>query len=236
MYNVRLNVNGKIEDFKVKSCKNILEFLQEHSIDISAPCGGKGTCGKCKIKIKGLLKEPSEKEKNLLGSIALDKGYRLACYNQIESDIEIFIDDSNNKANIVISEYGKTTMDKPVISKKYIKMAKPDITDQRTDSERITDAFDNNTSLTSLKLIRQLPEIMRKQEYKVTIIRKSIGEVNEIIGVEPGDTRNKLYGIAVDIGTTTIAAYLYDLNNGRKLDIYSTLNLKENMVLMFYHV
>jgi uncharacterized 2Fe-2S/4Fe-4S cluster protein (DUF4445 family) len=224
MYGVRVHVNGKIKEFKVKPGKNILEFLRDNSIDIPTPCGGKGTCGKCRVKVKGILKEPSEKEKALVGSIALDKGYRLACYNQIESDIEIFMDDLNNNANIVTSGFGEVIMGRPVITKKYIEMAKPDITDQRTDSDRVIDASGGNTELTSLKLIRELPELIREQEYKVTIFERNVGKVSEIIGIEPGDTRNKLYGMAVDIGTTTIAAYLYDLNNGKKLDVYSTLN------------
>ncbi len=224
MYNVKVHVNGKVREYKAKPGKSILEFLMDNSIEISTPCGGKGTCGKCKVKIKGVLKEPSEKEKALLGSIALNKGYRLACYNQIESDIEIFINHLNNNANIVTSGFGEAIMGKPIVMKKHIEMSRPDITDQRTDADRVIDAFEDNATLTSIELIRQLPEIIRKHEYKVTIVVKSIGKANEIIGIEPGDTRDKLYGIAIDIGTTTIAAYLYDLNNGKRLDIYSTLN------------
>ena len=56
---MRVHVNGKIKEFKVKPGKNILEFLRDNSIDIPTPCGGKGTCGKCRVKVKGFLNEPS---------------------------------------------------------------------------------------------------------------------------------------------------------------------------------
>lgn len=222
MYTVRVHTNGKMREFNVIPGKNLLDFLRDNSIDISTPCGGKGTCGKCRIRVKGLLELPSEKEKVLLGNKALTDGYRLACYNKIESDIEIYLDsdDENKDANIVTSGLEKVIKVRPIVIKKYVEMPIPDISDQRPDTDRVIDAFGGNIELTSIELIRKLPELIRKQGYKVTII----GNENEIIGIEPGNTSNKLYGMAVDIGTTTIAAYLYDLNNGKRMDVYSTLN------------
>lgn len=224
MFTVKVHTRGNVSEFIVKAGKNIFEFLRENSLEIPTPCGGRGICGKCRIIVKGLLNEPSVKEKALLGDKALNMGYRLACYNKIESDIEIFMDDLIRDANILVSGIENFKEVKPIIKKEYMEMTKPSIHDQRPDTSRVMDALGCNARLKSVRLMRQLPDVIRKYEYKATIITKCDGETNEIIGVEPGDNRSRFYGVAVDIGTTTIAAYLYNLNNGKRIDTYSVLN------------
>ncbi|HOJ10174.1 MAG TPA: ASKHA domain-containing protein [Clostridiales bacterium] len=208
-----------IENFYVENGKNLLDFLREKSLYVPTPCGGKGTCGKCRVKVKGYIEEPSEKEKKLLGRNAEAMGYRLACYNKIESDIDIFLDNSDKEASIVTSGIEKTIKVNPLIGKKCVKLDMPDIHDQRPDVDRIIEAYDSDSVVSSIDLIADIPELIRK-EYTVTVVSHD----GEITGVEPGNTENRLYGIAVDIGTTTIAAYLYNLGSGKKLDTYSTLN------------
>lgn len=236
MPNVKLHNNGKITEHKVDEGKNILEFLREQLVEIPTPCGGRGTCGKCRIKVIGNLRKPSAKEKTLLGTASLESGYRLACYNKIESDIEISIDSSKNNANIVTTGLGELIKGKPAVTKKYIEIQEPSITDQRDDVDRILDVSGDHYSLphrsqssysyklSSLGLVRQIPEMIRKNGYKVTVIIRENAGVKEISGIEPNNTENELYGIAIDIGTTTIAAYLFDLNEGKQVDVYSILN------------
>lgn len=224
MVTVRVHTKGNVNEFKVQPGKNMLEFLWENSLEISTPCGGKGRCGKCRVIVKGNWDDPSPKERALLGDKALSMGYRLACYNRIESDIEIYMDDLTQDANILVAGIESHIEVKPVIKKEYVEMAKPSIHDQRPDASRIADALGSNVVLNSVWLMRQLPEAIRKDDYKATIITKYGGEINEIIGVEPGDSRSRFYGMAFDIGTTTIAAYLYDLNSGKRLEAYSALN------------
>ncbi|NLC69130.1 MAG: DUF4445 domain-containing protein [Clostridiaceae bacterium] len=224
MVTVRVHTKGNVNEFKVQPGKNMLEFLWENSLEISTPCGGKGRCGKCRVIVKGTWDDPSPKERALLGDKALSMGYRLACYNRIESDIEIYMDDLTQDANILVAGIESHIEVKPVIKKEYVEMAKASIHDQRPDASRIADALGSNVVLNSVWLMRQLPEAIRKDDYKATIITKYGGEINEIIGVEPGDSRSRFYGMAFDIGTTTIAAYLYDLNSGKRLEAYSALN------------
>ncbi len=226
MHTVKVHTDEDVREFKVEHGKNVLEFLRENFIEITTPCGGKGICGKCKTKIKGSLSEPTEKEKKLLGNAALDMGYRLACYNKVDADMELFVDNfSNNSANIFILGIENNIKEiDPIVQKIYIEMPEPSITDQRSDVKRIIDSLEINAGLNSLKILKMLPETVRKYKYKITPIIVFNEKNKEIIGIEPGNSSNKLYGIAVDVGTTTIAAYLYDLKSGKKLDEYSMLN------------
>lgn len=219
---VRICKNGEIREFKADPGTNLLDFLRDKSFDIPSVCGGKGTCGKCRVKVKGIQDLPTGKEESLLGNQALSDGYRLACYNSIKSDIDIFIEENtyNSEAKIVTSGLERDVKLNPVMLKEYIELPEPNISDQRSDVERLIDTLGGKYKISSLPLIRDIPELTRKQQYKITIVRD--GE--EITGIEAGDTTGKFYGIAVDIGTTTIVSYLYNLNNGEKIDTISTLN------------
>jgi len=240
IHTVKVHNNNNINMFTVESGKNLLDFLRENSLYVSTPCGGQGTCGKCRVKVKGLMKEPSEKEKTLLKSLGDANDLRLACYNTVEADIEVYLGYSDKEASIVTEGIEKNIDIAPLLGKKSLKLDVPDINDQKSDVDRIIEAISlfstkdsgiassivsgtdksvDYITMESLETIRELPKIIRK-DYIVTVISYE----GKIIGVEQGNTEDKNYGVAVDIGTTTIAAYLYDLKTGNKLDVYSTLN------------
>ncbi|HHW30407.1 MAG TPA: DUF4445 domain-containing protein [Clostridiaceae bacterium] len=219
-YNVRLFENGIVTEDKVDSGTNLLEYLQSKSINIESPCGGKGTCGKCRVKLGGSEPEPTKHEITILGKKLVNEGYRLACHHIIEKDLDIYLHKVNEEANIVTEGKEKRIKTDPIITKVYAELEKPDINDQRSDLDRIASYSDMLKEAIPLKAIKTLPKILRKSDFKVTLLV----EDNKIIAVEPGNTTDILYGIAIDIGTTTIAAYLYDLNSGERLGVYSQLN------------
>ncbi|MCX7923378.1 MAG: ASKHA domain-containing protein [Clostridia bacterium] len=219
-YTVRVHKKGKVTEKKVESGTNLLSFFRKNSIDVSAPCGGRGTCGKCKVRVNGLVKEPSNKEKSLLGNKSLDKGYRLACYNKIASDIDVYLDKSEDKANILTEVSEREIQFEPLIAKRFESLDVPGAEDQRSDVERLAQLFKKPKAINSLNVLRALPENLREDNFKVTLVCME----KKVIGIEAGDTTGSIYGIAIDIGTTTIAAYLYDMVTGKKVDVYSVLN------------
>ncbi|MCX7841599.1 MAG: ASKHA domain-containing protein [Clostridia bacterium] len=218
-YNVRMFANRTVKEYKVEEGTNLLSFLRKQKADVSAPCGGKGTCGKCRVKVEGIKAEPSEKESKLLGEKWLSRGYRLACCNKIESNLDVYIDDMEGKASIVTQAKEREVKLEPIVAKKYVELAVPDIGDQKSDFERIMDT-DSYKSVVSADFLRGLPETLRKSDFKVTCVDID----KKIIAVEAGNTVNVSYGLAVDIGTTTIAAYLIDMNSGKRAGVYSVLN------------
>jgi len=226
IHSVKVHHQGKVYAYQVERGKNLLEFLRENLYDVTTPCGGKGTCGKCRIKVEGYVKEASEKEKKLLKAAGKTNGYRLACYNVVEDDIEIFLEDFNREASIVTEGVENKTELSPLIVKKNIKVKSPDLSYQKSDQERVIEAYTSASEialsscrLDSLELLRSIPELIRTED-SVTVIEHE----GQITGVEKGNTENRIYGIAIDIGTTTIAAYLYDLKTGNRISVHSTLN------------
>ncbi len=216
---IRVHVDGKTVVLKAQKGINLLDYLQDNSFDISSPCGGNGKCGKCRIKVRGIKTGASENEKRLLGEEAFDKGYRLACLVDIESDLDVYIDSNMVKASIVAAGKARAVKLEPAVTKEHIKLKPPSLESQSSDLERIEEAASARCDY-SLEFLRGLTGILKEKDYDITLVKHE----DTVMAVEPGDTEDSIYGIAVDIGTTTIAAYLYDLNTGERKGVDSALN------------
>ncbi|NJD03948.1 MAG: DUF4445 domain-containing protein [Ruminiclostridium sp.] len=219
-HTVRIRKNDSTVELRAESGTRLLEFLQKNSVRVSSPCGGNGTCGKCRVRVDGIKSQPSEKEKSLLGNDALENGIRLACYNKIQGNLDIYADERVEKAVIVTEGIKRDIRLGPVIRKEYAELPVPELNDQDPDLERILKKAGGNIGQISMKMLAMLPDVLRSSDFKVTFVYND----DSIIAVEAGNTVAVLYGIAVDIGTTTIAAYLYDLNTGRHIDTFSAMN------------
>lgn len=219
-YRVEIHKRDGILSVEAREGDNLLQILRSSGMSIDTPCGGKGTCGKCGVKVSGIAGEPSGSERMLLGSSRLDKGYRLACSCTITSDTIVYTDDSINEAVIITAGVQRDIDICPIIRKKYIELDPPGLEDQRPDMERLLAASGLTADSDALQLLRQLPSVLRAADYKVTVVEAD----GKIISAEPGDTTDSLFGAAFDIGTTTVAAYLYDLKTGDLKAVGSMLN------------
>lgn len=219
-YSVRIHSNDTVKQVYADEATNILQLLRENGIDINTPCGGKGTCGKCAVKVYGLRSAPGQSEMSHLGAERLAKGYRLACLCNVDSDIDIYVDNNMEQASIVTEIKDRKISPAPIIKKQYIEMKAPSLEDQTDDAQRLKRECGADLSDVDISVMQTLPEILRGSDYKVT----SVIFDSRLIAVESGDTTNKLYGTAFDIGTTTVAAYLYDLRTGKNEAVCSALN------------
>jgi len=220
-YHINLHKGGSVEKIRAAEGTNLLKLLRNNGVVIDTPCGGKGTCGKCAVRVSGVSGTVSEKEKLLLGSDRLKKGYRMACYININEDMDVYPDDDTGKEAVIVTGGRKRDITvSPVIKKQYVEMPVPSLDDQLSDAERLKRASDNQISVTGIPLLREIPEILRASGFKATMVR--LGK--KLVAIEPGDTTSLLYGTAFDIGTTTVAAYLYDLNSGKCLAVSSMIN------------
>ncbi len=223
MFNVTVRNNGDTKVFTANNGKNLLELLRESGISIDSPCNGNGTCGKCRVKlIQGTNSPAKAEEIKLLGFKALEDGYRLACRYNIQSDIEILIDSNDLPASIATESIQLNNELNPLVTKVYSLLKKPTLDNSVSDFIRVMNENYNDTLLeiNDLGLLRNIPDVIRKNNFEVTLVKNSL----DIIAVESGDTTSSLYGVAVDIGTTTIAAYLVDLTTGKKVSVTSLLN------------
>ena len=218
-YNVKVHIDGKTKTYQAEEGVNLLRFLRDNSISISSPCGGKGKCGKCRVRVKGIKSGISDNERNLLGSGAIEQGYRLACSNRIDSDLDIYLDEVTAKANIIASGKSRVVGLNPSMVKKYVEINPPSLEDQVSDLERVEASF-NIPAAFPIGVIRTLPALLRESGFKVTALVYD----NKLAALESGDTSSRIFGVAVDIGTTTLAAYLYDILSGKRLGTASALN------------
>lgn len=219
-HTVKIHSNETVKQLEADEGTNLLELLRKNDINVNTPCGGKGTCGKCAVKVSGLKAEPYQNEMSHLGAERLARGYRLACSCKVDADIDIYAGSNIAQASIITGGKNRKIALLPVIKKQYVEMEAPSLEDQKDDTERLRQVCDSDLLDVDISVVQELPELFRKYDYKVTAISYD----GKLIGVEGGDTSRKLFGTAFDIGTTTIAAYLYDLRTGVNEAVCSALN------------
>ncbi|MFW9989597.1 MAG: ASKHA domain-containing protein [Candidatus Odinarchaeota archaeon] len=228
------------------SDRSIYEILLDLDIPIRTICGGLGTCGKCKILIqkgKEFLNSPTINESKYLNEEELRNGWRLACQTKLNIDhsdylhnlrppqFRIFLpsDTLLEDFNILTKGMSKGTKLTPTIQKIYIEVKNPSLTEPYADFERIENSIKSIISNVKnydnlnidFEVLKKIPKLLRENEHKITLVLWN--NIN-IIKCEPGNTIEDNFGIAFDIGTTTIVGYLMNLNNGKIYAISSKLN------------
>ncbi|TFG20343.1 MAG: DUF4445 domain-containing protein [Promethearchaeota archaeon] len=213
---------------QINSGSTVLSAAQISGIDIVSICGGKGTCGKCKVIINTphAVESITPKEIESLTKKEIQNGYRLACCTIINENCTIKIPESSRTGKQRLQAEGIETKIalEPSIKKYYIEIEPPTLIDPHSDLDRLLKTLENTHNLTNLainyNLLKNLPEKVRIADWKCTVIVWD----KMIIEIEPEDTTNQLYGYAVDIGTTKLAGYLLDLSTGIVLAADSLMN------------
>ncbi|HIH98434.1 MAG TPA: DUF4445 domain-containing protein [Thermoplasmata archaeon] len=203
---------------KVEKGKTIYEAAQEENIRIRSICGGNGLCGKCKVIVSDLKKvnEVTEIERRLLSGEELKEGYRLACLTKVfgNNSVEISKESIPEKHRILIGGKKRKFDFKPKIRKLFVELPRPSIQDPRSDLERVKDTLKEKTGFEeisfSYKDLKELPSKIREKNFLITCFLRD----SKVVKVKPGVARENIYGIAIDVGTTTVVAYLLDLEKG----------------------
>ncbi|MDY6835734.1 MAG: ASKHA domain-containing protein [Chloroflexota bacterium] len=206
---------------KAQIGNSILQILHEADLDIESPCAGEGICGKCKVQVlQGQISSIEEEEAGLLSASEITQGIRLACRAHVLGDVKlsIVVPGINDIRILEQGNMPEFTVD-PNIRKVFINPNPPSLQDNSSDIERIEEELKISGEV-RLDVLRSLPVTLRESEFKITCVLS--GE--KIIGIEEGDTTDKGYGVAVDIGTTTVVASVIDLNTGREIGTASALN------------
>jgi len=193
------------------------------------PCGGKKTCGKCKIKIRDgfeFISEPDETEKKYLSESDIKENIRYACMCEIFGDVTAEL---NPKDKIEIQTEGLKSKDISPDRFKIIKIAleNPSLENPMSDEQNLISALNNfpgiNLNLKNLPLniIKKLSAIKNKN---IDVILNISNREVKIIDIRESGECEDIYGAAVDIGTTTAAVYLYSLISGNCIGIAAEEN------------
>ena len=225
---------------KVESGSTLLEASRELGVDIEAICGSARVCGKCKVKIEtgyfekfnidsrvDHLSPVSDEEKDFFTQEEIDDNYRLACSAEVSGDVLVFVPEESRGAKQVVLETGKERVYrfKPAVKQLYVELIPATLEDHRDDFARLKQALIDKYGLSDslsidYNILVNLPSVIRDHNWKITA---TVWQGKEIINVKPGLVA-KTYGVAVDVGTTTVAAYLCDLQNGEVLTRDSMMN------------
>ena len=205
----------------------ILEAAREAGIHLKSICGGKGECGKCRVRVRsGAISPLTEAEKRILSLDEIEEGYRLACRTVLQGKARVYLlpDSLTETQRLQLAGSDRGVPVDPQVRKYFLRLEPPKLSDIRSDFERIKDGLlaQHSVRVTDVdpEVLKTLSNTARDAGWEIT------GAVagREIIGVDQGDTSGRVFGVAIDLGTTKVALYLVDLLTGRTVDIAGVMN------------
>jgi uncharacterized 2Fe-2S/4Fe-4S cluster protein (DUF4445 family) len=229
--------SGKRGRFPVGT--SLLQAARSLGVDVDSVCGGRAICGRCQVLVMegefakhgvtssaANLSALSAAEQSYANRRALPSGHRLSCQSRVEGDLVVDVPSTSQVHRQVVRKQADArviTLD-PVVHLHYVEVQQPDMHDPSGDLERLNKALRAEWQLTDLtcdpQVLRALQPTLRKGEWKVTV---AVHGGSRIIGIWPGFHERAL-GLAVDVGSTTIAAHLCDLESGEVVASSGTMN------------
>ena len=223
---------------RVEVGRPLLEAARQMGVAIESICGGRLTCGKCKVQVEeglfqkhGLvssranLSPPSAEEEALLKRLH-SPDYRLACSACIQGEVLITVPEESRAQKQIIRKSATERVIEvaPAARQVYVEVEQAQLGEHRGDWGRLQAALAGQWQLQGLSIdlpaLRQLQAALRKGKWAVTV---TLWQDREVIDVQPGYVEG-VYGLAVDIGSTTVAGYLCDLRTGALLAAEATMN------------
>jgi len=217
----------------------IVEASRTLGVDIEAPCGEHQVCGKCKIRVEdgqyekfGIRSSPDHvgpveaSEENILTNGERAEGFRMGCVATVQDDLLIYVPETSRAGKQVVSKRAREIDIElnPAVRQYVLSLDEPTLADGMADLERVQDGLQREYGLPSLTIdihtLKSLSRVLRSGEWEITV---SVWMAREIIRVRPGE-QTKSYGIAFDVGTTTIAGYLCELESGTVVRTVSAMN------------
>lgn len=208
-----LTIDSETPPLAFSKGKTLLEILQDHGRAPESPCAGKGTCGKCRVKVlRGELSPPTEEETAHLTREELDQGIRLSCQATPTGDVHLSLLAAKSQVHEILTDGEMPEIAvAPWMAKRVISLTPAALKSGLSHEALIEKALNAHLAPGDPSLLASLARSLPGEQ--VTAICAG----DRPVGIEPGDTRDQMYGIAVDIGTTTVVAALIDLNSGREM-------------------
>ena len=201
---------------------NIIEASRLLGVDIESLCGEQKVCGKCIVRIEeghfekyGVTSASdhvspwNEEEEKFINAESRAKGFRLGCVAEVQDDVLIFVPEESRAGKQVVSKAARDIYieHNPAVCIYYVEVDAPTLKEPLGDYERICRGLEREYGIKNLTIdiftLRQVPDALRNGNWAVTV---SVWNDKEVIRVRPGKAENA-YGLAIDVGTTTVAAY-----------------------------
>ena len=237
------------KEVEVEDDTTIMKAAEKAGVYINSLCGGNGVCGKCRVQVTGGRVLADKDSISLLSKDEVKEGYVLACRAKINMDMEIVIPpESRLEAEQIlmgegVMDYSKperlsvlkvptdpVTFFEPISQKIYLELQPPSAGDNISDVDRIIRELRKKTDYqnfkTSLHCLQGMALKLRDNDWKVTVTITRSNNSWLISQIEAGDTHDRNYGLAIDIGTTTVVAQLVHMNTGNVAGVAGSHNLQ----------
>jgi uncharacterized 2Fe-2S/4Fe-4S cluster protein (DUF4445 family) len=234
---------------EVEAGITLIEAAEKAGIHINSLCGGEGVCGRCRVKLNNGKVRADKHSISLLSKEEITEGYVLACQTQVDTDMEVIIPAESRieetqilleGAPVDYSEPEKIHVHRvpadplglfePLVQKVFLKLKEPSTEDNISDMDRVIMELRRRTDHQSfeiaLRCLQGLASKLRENRWEVTATIARHGDIWRIQQIEPGDTTDRNYGLAIDVGTTTIVAQLIHLKSAKVVGVAGSHNLQ----------
>jgi uncharacterized 2Fe-2S/4Fe-4S cluster protein (DUF4445 family) len=199
----------------------LLAVAQRAGIVLNATCGGEGSCGNCIVRVMdGAVSPPNLTEEAELGKEQVEHGWRLACQTEVQGDVRIHIPpESLATAQRTQTEGQSLPIElAPAVRAVTVTLLPPNLADLRSDGSRLRDALNLPDLTAPASVLRMLSNDLREHKFHAAVFLRG----STLVGVRPAGT--SALGLAVDLGTTKLAAYLVNLASGETLATAGAMN------------
>ncbi len=218
--------------------ETLLEAARKANVAIDAPCSGNGSCGKCRVKL--ISGEVEGLQTSHISDEEYADGWRLSCCTYARSDVTVQVPDIASAYRSRMKTADLSTGEEIAIFEELLKgvqeagirldnnycavdlaLSEPTLEDTMPDNERLTWALEEATGCERIELpfypMSRLPKALRDAEWKVRVLGEKKDGTFTVYDVTGQDDNAPMCGLAIDIGTTTVSAVLFDLKDGRLL-------------------
>ena len=233
----------------VEPGSTVMEAAEKAGIHIDNLCGGKGVCGRCRVQVTNGKIRADKHSIGILSKEEIVEGYVLACQAKVLSGTEVLIPPESRleESRILLEglpvDYSEPeaislhrvpvdpmSLYEPSIQKIYLELKEPTAEDNVSDIDRIVRELRRKTEYRSfdfsLRCLQGLAGRLRDNHWKVTATLTRYGDLRRIVRIEAGDTTERNYGLAVDVGTTTVVVQLVSLKSGKVHGVAGSHNLQ----------
>jgi len=218
----------------------LLDAIKDAGIPIDVSCGGQGVCGRCTVQVlEGKIQVEAD---TILTEIERKEGYCLACLALIEGDLTIKIPPAAaalDEQSVLEDECGDDISKKievgywkvnPCVKRIHMKLPPPTLEDCISDLDRLKREIATNHNIPTEKvhcqinILTKLGNVLREKDWEITVTLIETPHWYEIIEIRPGNHLEHVYGLAIDVGTTSVVVFLIDLISGKKVNVESSYN------------
>lgn len=225
----------------IEDDQTIAEAADLAKVRLSIVCGGEGLCGRCKVLVQSgdVWTEPTAH----LSREEIQKGYVLACKCWLRGDVTVEVPPESRiqdiprltdedalrfgSSRVLVGEAGQYPHD-PLARRVFLPLPPPTLDDNLGDMERVYREIKRERDIPIMQIgltqLSMLPHVLRDNDWRVTATLGRRGGTVEVIQVEGQDSSAKNYGVAIDIGTTTVVAHLVHLESSETIARQATYN------------